>query len=83
MADKKIIIKYEGDFEGDKKIASEIYSRLKENYVNPLFIDSSYSVSTQSGKVEYTFKSEEILPQKSELEKMLEGINFDSTEIIE
>ncbi len=79
---KKIIVGFSRDLRKSRLIEG-VYSALRDRGLDPTFVNSSYSVTLGIGEAVYTFKNEVVLPEKSELEEMLVGRNFNSLTILE
>lgn len=70
-----VTIRYSEDFRKNK-VVSEVYSRLRDNGLDPVEISTNYNVGIGTGETNYLFRSSIDLPDKSTLEKMLKGINI-------
>ncbi len=69
---KKIMINYSEDFR-ENKIASEIYSRLRNRGFDQISVATNYNVGLGMTEAEYLFNGG-TFPEDSDLEKILEGI---------
>ena len=58
------------------RIASEIYSRLRDNSLNPFSVKLNFFPGTGEAEVVYYFQDSDKLPEKSKLVDILKGINF-------
>jgi hypothetical protein len=71
----RLIVKYSEDLRV-ARIASEIYSRLRDNSLNPFSAKLNFSPGTGEAEVIYYFEDSDKLPKESELVNILKGINF-------
>lgn len=79
---KKIVVEYSEDFR-KSKVVSQIYGILRDKGFDPSVVKNNYLVSLGTGQAEYIFTNGANLPKKSDLEKMLVGMNFDSLEMLD
>ena len=75
-----VTIRYSEDFRKNK-IVSEVYGRLRDNGLDPRWISTNYDVGLDGGKAKYMFLSDVKLPDRSEIEEILQGINLTELKI--
>ncbi len=58
------------------KVASEIYSRLRDNGLDPFSLKLNYFPKTGEQEITFYFENSDKLPKESKLVTILKGIKF-------
>jgi hypothetical protein len=73
---RRITVTYSENFR-ENRTPSEIYSRLRDNKLDPIKVVSEYNVGVGRGKIIYIFGDNIDLPSDSRLAEILKDIPFD------
>ena len=76
----EITIKYSEDLRKNE-IVGKVYGILRDKGLDPIIVNVTYSTKIGQGNATYVFGQPNRLPDKSAIEKMLEGININEIEV--